>query len=62
MRDSVMAGPEECLTLIIFDDIITAQSDPSPGSYPPPAHPQPQPHCLSDMSETDFREPSLNFA
>lgn len=32
MRDSVMAGPEECLTVIIFDDIITAQSDPSPGS------------------------------
>lgn len=32
MRASVMAGPEECLTLIIFDDRITAQSDPSSGS------------------------------
>lgn len=69
MRDSVMAGPEECLTLIIFDDIITAQSDPSPGSYRPSPPPPPapaaaaaQPHCLSDMSETDFREPSLSFA
>lgn len=58
-------GSEGCLTVIIFDGIIIAQSNPTPGSYIPSLLPVRSPLSLSPWYEwnwqSDFREPSLNF-
>lgn len=59
------SGSEECLTIIIFDGIIIAQSNPTPGSYIPSLLPLcsalPPPLWYEWNWQSDFREPSLNF-